>query len=74
MCCGSRSHHSGRHCGPGHRGRHHRGPCACGQPFGFERRFWAREERIAWLEEYLEKLRAEAKAVEEQIAEMKERA
>lgn len=30
-----------------------------------------KEERIAWLEEYLKNLQAEAKAVEEQIAELK---
>jgi hypothetical protein len=37
----------------------------------FRRRFPTREERIAWLEEYLKALQAEAKAVEERIAEMK---
>jgi hypothetical protein len=31
----------------------------------------SREERIAWLEQYLKDLQAEAKAVEERIAEMK---
>lgn len=35
------------------------------------RRFWTREERIAHLERYLEALRAEAKAVEERLAELK---
>jgi len=34
-------------------------------------RFPTREEFIAWLEAYLEELRAEAKAVEERIAELK---
>ncbi len=37
----------------------------------FGRRFPTREERIAWLEEYLKELQAEAKAVEERIAELK---
>lgn len=37
----------------------------------FGRRFFTREERIAWLEEYLKALQAEAKAVEERIAELK---
>ena len=36
------------------------------------RRFWSREERIAHLERYLEALRAEAKAVEERLAELKD--
>nr|MBC7243799.1 DUF5320 domain-containing protein [Chloroflexota bacterium] len=39
----------------------------------FGRRFPTREERIAWLEEYLQELQAEAKAVEERIAELKAR-
>jgi hypothetical protein len=42
-----------------------------GPGFRFGRRFPTREERIAWLEEYLKELRAEAKAVEEHLAEMK---
>jgi len=37
----------------------------------FHRRFSTREERIARLEEYLKNLQAEAKAVEERLAEMK---
>jgi len=39
--------------------------------FTFRRRFPTREERIAWLEQYLKELQAEAKAVEERIAELK---
>jgi len=70
-------------CGYGeHHGRHGYG-CSCDEghfgpwmPFGsrmmrFGRRFPTREERIAWLEEYLKELQAEAKAVEERIAELK---
>jgi hypothetical protein len=38
---------------------------------GWHRHFFTREERIARLEEYLETLRTEAKAVEEAIAELK---
>ena len=50
--------------------------CGCGAgPWGpgfpFRRRFPTREERIAWLEQYLKELQAEAKAVEERIAELK---
>jgi hypothetical protein len=37
----------------------------------FRRRFLSREERVARLEEYLQALRDEAKAVEEHIAELK---
>ena len=33
-----------------------------------KRRFWNREERVAWLERYLQDLQAEAKAVEERLA------
>jgi len=44
---------------------------AWGPGFPFGRRFPTREERIAWLEEYLKELQAEVKAVEERIAEMK---
>jgi hypothetical protein len=47
--------------------------CACHhhQDMGFRRRFVSREEIISRLEEYLKQLQAEAKAVEERIAEMK---
>jgi hypothetical protein len=51
------------------------GPCCVPHraPWGERafRRFMSREERIAWLEQYLKDLQAEAKAVEERIAEMK---
>jgi hypothetical protein len=67
--CGG--HHGGWH-GRGHHGGHrHGGRCGCGQHHGFRRRFWTKEERIAWLEHYLENLQAEAQAVEEKLAKMK---
>jgi hypothetical protein len=66
MCCGSESHHGGWH-----RGHHHGGSCCCGGPFRFGPRFWTKKEKIAWLEEYLEGLREEAKAVDERIAALK---
>ncbi|MGA9347542.1 MAG: hypothetical protein WBW48_01895 [Anaerolineae bacterium] len=47
------------------------GPADCGPGHHFGRRFATREERIARLEEYLQDLQAEAKAVEERIAEFK---
>jgi hypothetical protein len=67
-------------CGCGHQGHGHGQGWGCrceeesghhGGPGPFGRRFLTREERIAGLEEYLQALRAETKAVEEHIAEMK---
>jgi hypothetical protein len=63
MCCGHESHHRGRR-----GGHHHGGPCCCDGYSRFGPRFWTKKEKIAWLEEYLEGLREEAKAVEERIA------
>lgn len=42
-----------------------------GGPFRFGPRFWTKKEKIAWLEQYLEGLREEVKAVEERIATLK---
>lgn len=42
-----------------------------GSRVGFHRRFTGRDEVLAKLEAYLAELRAEAKAVEEHIAEFK---
>ncbi len=60
-------------CCQGH-GAHHRHGCECGcgghGVGGFRRRFATKAERIAELKEYLEDLKAEAKGVEEQIAEL----
>jgi hypothetical protein len=72
MCCRTESHHG--------RGRHHGGSCDCGCGCGcgcgghshFGRRFLTKEEQIARLEQYLESLQTEAKAVEERIAALKE--
>lgn len=70
MCCEPSEHRGGRHRGWHHKGRRHGCGCGCGcgEHAGFGRRFWTREEKRAWLEEYLKDLRAEAKAVEERIA------
>ncbi len=74
-CHSHRSGH-GHHDCHGHHGhaKHHRCATArcCKSGHSFKRRFFTREERIAWLEEYLEELQAEAEAVEERIANMKE--
>ena len=76
MCCETESHHGGRHHGGRRRGHHGCDcgccGCGCGGHSRFERTFWTRDEKIAWLEEYLEDLQAEAKAVEERIAALKE--
>lgn len=47
------------------------GGCHGERHFPFRRRFISREERIAWLERYLEALRQEVKAVEEHLADLK---
>ncbi len=67
MCCGHESHH-----GATHWGHHHGGFCACGGSFRSGPFFWTEKEKIASLQEYLESLREEAKAVEERVAELKE--
>ena len=74
-------HRPGEECGCGHHGgrrqhQHQGGECGCGchgrgPGHAFRRRFFTGEERIAWLEEYLKKLQAEASGVEEHIAELK---
>lgn len=68
--CGERHaspphHHQASRCGC----THHGGPREGGHAFW--RRFATREERLAWLQQYLKDLRAEAQAVEERIAEMR---
>ena len=65
MCCEHEGHH-------GHR-RHHRhgDSCGCGGHSRLGPCFWTKVEKIAWLEQYLEGLREEAKAVEERIAALK---
>ena len=68
MCCGPESYHGGWRWG-----HHHSGFCACGGPSRFGSCFLTKEEKTAWLERYLESLREEAKAIEERIAEMKEK-
>jgi hypothetical protein len=75
-------HHEGCGCGGGHgrgcccgREHHfehgHRGCCGGERGRQFHRRFFTREERLAWLEAYLKELQAEVKAVEEKLAELK---
>ena len=68
QCCGGHGEHHWHH-GPGGEGRH--GCDASGPGPAFRRRFQTREEKIARLEEYLKDLLAEARAVEERLAELK---
>jgi hypothetical protein len=61
-----------------HVGWDHQGGCRCGcdqhhRGMRFHRRFISHEEIVARLEEYLKHLKAEAKGVEEHLAEIKKR-
>ena len=71
--CGQGEHYLSHDCDCG--GGHPQHGCCCGEGgrerrMDFQRRFRTREERIVWLEGYLAELQAEAKAVEERVAEM----
>jgi|WetSurMetagenome_2_1015567.scaffolds.fasta_scaffold1105791_2 hypothetical protein len=72
--CGGHEHHGQHEQGMNREGGHGACNCGCHQHhgvMGFHRRFVSREEVITRLEEYLKQLQAEAKGVEERIAEMK---
>jgi len=79
MCDESAFRFGGHHedCGWGHFGHHgmrggwhhHYGWCC--HPGHYVRRFPTKEEMIAEMEEYLKQLRAEVRAVEERLAELK---
>lgn len=66
MCCAAGRHH-------GIQGWGHQNVCFCGcdDPAFLRPRFMTKKKRIAKLEEHLEDLRDEAKAVEEHIAQIK---
>jgi hypothetical protein len=77
--------HSQQHCSCGGRGRHGWGgasecccgghsehDCGCGHPFRFHRWFSTSEEEAAALEQYLKDLEAEAKGVQERLAQLRE--
>jgi hypothetical protein len=70
--CGSHQEHA---CECGCHENRHECECDCHEggssEIHFRRQFTTRAERIAQLEQYLTDLQAEAKAVEERIAEMK---
>jgi hypothetical protein len=77
--CGHGEHHGGYgYCFEREYSGWHGHGCCCAEAYAghgpgrrFHRRFATRAERIAWLEEYLQDLQAEVKAVEEHIAKMK---
>ena len=67
MCCGTMGQHSVYH-----GGYHHGDSCGCHTAFRSEPRcFWTQKEKTAHLEQYLDGLREEVKAVEERITELK---
>ena len=66
MCCDTGSHHGFQ------RWEDQRAcMCGCDDPGNYRPRFMTRKQRIANLENYLDVLRDEAKAVEEHIAQIK---
>jgi hypothetical protein len=72
--CGKHEHHGHQEHGMNREKGH--GECSCGchqhqEGMGFHRRFVSREDVVNRLEEYLKQLQAEAKGVEERIAELK---
>jgi hypothetical protein len=72
-CCGDKGHHDCS-CGCGghsHKGGHQGCSCGCGGHSGFGPALWTRDEKVAWLQERLDGLREQAKAVEERIAALK---
>lgn len=52
-------------------GGHSQPDCGCGHPFRFHRWFSTSEEEAAALEQYLKDLEAEAKGVQERLAQMR---
>lgn len=66
MCCNTGSHHGFQRWG-----QQNVCFCGCDDPEYFRPRFMTKKQRIAKLEELLENLRDEAKAVEEHIAQIK---
>jgi hypothetical protein len=66
MCCKNESHQCG-----GHRDSNQSGSCTCGGQTHFGSSFWTKNEKIAKLEECLEELRVEEKAIEERIVALK---
>jgi hypothetical protein len=72
MCCGTASHHGCGHWSHHGGGHPHASLCCCGTTHPMGRCFPTKEEKLAWMERYLESLQDETKAVEEHIAKLKE--
>ena len=77
MRCGHQGYHGGRHghghdcgCGHGHHG-HGKSDCGC-HGIRFGPCFATQEEKISWLQQYLEGLQQEVQAVEERITKLQE--
>lgn len=75
--CGPVAWWAAEECHGHHHG--HGGYCCCGPSFGGRwpvpfrfRQFWTKEEKIEALERYLEDLRKEAQAVEEELKKLRE--
>lgn len=68
-CCGDKGQHDCGCGGHSHKGGHH-GSCGCGG-HSFGPAFWTRDEKVVWLQERLDGLREQVKAVEERIAALK---
>jgi hypothetical protein len=66
MCCATDIHHGMQRWGlPG------ACFCGCDDPLFYRPRFMTKEQRISRLNQYLEDLKHEVKAVEEQVAQIK---
>jgi hypothetical protein len=77
MCCGTASHRGRGHWGHQGGGHPHAGACCYGTAHHGTTRhmgrcFPTKEEKLAWMERYLESLQDETKVVEEHIAKLKE--
>lgn len=60
--------HTGWGCGCAPHHGYHGGHGGCGGQPPVQRRFWTREEKTAWLEQYLQDLQNETQAVKERLA------
>ena len=67
MCCRHSSHNDVGHSSP-----HLHSPCVCGGHEDIRPCFWTKEEKIAYLEDYLDDLKNKKKSVDERIATLKE--
>jgi hypothetical protein len=71
MCCGTGSYHGGHH-GGHRRGHYSVSSCGCGGPAHLGACVPTKEEKVSWLELYLEGLQEATATVEARIAALKE--